>query len=166
MSTLLLALTLGALLPAEPRDVGALAGVMLRDQYGQGDSLEAHRGQVVLVTVVHAKRLRKLKSWETALRGRLKDVHYVRIADVPTDPPVTQEEVAKKIRERVPENVPILIDLERRWARALELDTDQPNLLIFDRKGRLVSSYRGSKDPSLEVSVSRDLERLLQAEVP
>jgi hypothetical protein len=166
VSTLLLALTLGALLSAEARDVGPLAGLTLRDQYGQGDSLEAHRGQVVLVTVVHAKRLRKLKSWETALRERLKDVHYVRIADVPTDPPVTQEEVAGKIRERVPENVPILIDLKRRWARALELDTEQPNLLIFDRKGRLVSSYRGSKDPSLEASVSRDLERLLQAEVP
>jgi hypothetical protein len=154
VSTLLLALTLSATLPAETPDVRPLAGLKLRDQYGRQDSLEAHRGQVVLVTVVHAKRLRKLKSWEKALRERLEDVHFVRIADVPTDPPVTHQEVAEKLRERVPEDVSILIDL----------DTSQPNLLIFDRSGRLVSSYRGGKNRFLEAYVSRDLEKLLEAE--
>jgi hypothetical protein len=120
----------------------------------------------VLVTVVHAKRLRKLKSWERALRERLDEVHYLRIADVPTDPPVTHEEVAEKLRKRVPEEVSILIDLERRWARALELDTSQPNLLIFDRSGRLVSSYRGGRNRFLEAYVTRELEKLLEADTP
>jgi hypothetical protein len=166
VSTLLLALTLSATLPADTPDVRPLAGLKLRDQYGRQDSLEAHRGQVVLVTVVHAKRLRKLKSWEKALRERLEEVHYLRIADVPTDPPVNYEDVAEKLRKRVPEEVSILIDLEGRWAEALDLDTSQPNLLIFDRSGRLVSSYRGGRDRFLEAYVSRDLEKLLEADPP
>jgi hypothetical protein len=98
VSALLLALMLGAILPSETRDIGPLADLRLLDQYGREDSLRAHRGQVVLVTVVHAKRLRKLQSWEKALRERLEGVHYMRVADVPADPPVTQEDVAEKLR--------------------------------------------------------------------
>lgn len=164
MLPLLLALALDAPRPVEARNVAPLAELKLRDQYGREDSLAAHRGQVVLVTVVHAKRLRKLKSWEAALRERLADVHYLRIADVPAEPPVTHEEVAQKLRERVPEEVPILIDLQRLWAHALSLDTEQPNLLIFDRGGQLVSTYRGSRTPALEADVRRDLEKLLEGE--
>ncbi|MGD8896062.1 MAG: hypothetical protein PVJ73_08515 [Acidobacteriota bacterium] len=166
MSTLLLALMLGGILPSETRDIGPLADLELHDQYGREDSLRTHRGQVVLVTVVHAKRLRKLQSWEKALRERLEGVHYMRVADVPADPPVTHDEVAEKLRQRVPEEVSILIDLERRWALSLDLDTGQPNLLIFDRRGRLVSSYRGGRDRFLEAYVSRDLDRLLEVEAP
>jgi hypothetical protein len=166
VTTLILALTLSAAPPPEARDIGPLAGLRLRDQFGREDSLAAHRDHVVLVSVVHAKRLRKLKSWEKALRRRLERVHYIRIADVPSDPPVTHEEVAEKLRERVPEEISVLIDLERRWATTLELETDQPNLLVFDRRGRLVSSYRGGKDRFLETYVTRDLERLLEAETP
>jgi len=88
---------------------------------GREDSLRAHRGQVVLVTVVHATGLRKLKSWETALRERLEGVHYIRIADVPADPPLTHDEVAEKLRQRVPEEVSILIDLEGEWRKAFGL---------------------------------------------
>lgn len=157
---------LSAAPPDDSPDIGPLAALGLRDQYGQTDSLEAHRGQVVLVTVVHARRLRKLKSWEKALRERLDEVHYLRIADVPTGPPVKYEDVAEKLRKRVPEEVSILIDLEGRWAEALELDTSQPNLLIFDRSGRLVSSYRGGRNRFLEAYVSRDLEKLLEADPP
>ena len=166
MSILLLVLTLGAVSPGAARDVGPLAELRLRDQRGQEDSLGSHRGRVVLVTVVHAKRLRKLKGWEAALRERLDGVDYIRIADVPADPPVTHDQVAEKLRERVPEDVSVLIDLERKWALSLELDTDQPNLLIFDREGRLVSSYRGGRNRFLEAYVSKDLEELLEADGP
>jgi hypothetical protein len=88
-------------------------------------------------------------------------VHYIRVADVPVEPPVTHEEMAEKLLKRVPEEVSILIDLERRWATALGLDTSQPNLLVFDRSGRLVSSHRGRRSRFLEAYVSRDLEKLL-----
>lgn len=161
MTSLLLVLVLGAALPAESKDVGALADLVLRDQRGGEDSLRAHEGRVVLVTVVNARRLRKLKGWEQALRERLEGVDYLRVADVPQDPPVTFDEVAEKLGERVPEDVAVLIDLEGEWARALDLDTDQPNLLVFDREGRLVSAYRGARNPYLEAYVSRDLETLL-----
>ena len=163
MITLLLALVLGAPGLPEARDVGPLADLRLVDQYGREDSLEAYRGQVVLVMVVHAKRLRKLRSWEAALRGCVKEVHYLRIADVPADPPVTREEVAKKLRERVPKEVSILADLDRRWAKTLGLDTGQPNLLVFDRGGRLVGAYRGDGSPALEARVCRDLQTLTEA---
>ena len=145
-----------------PRDVGSLASLVLRDQRGRPDSLRAHRGHVVLVTVVHVKRLRKVRGWEEAIHERLGDrVQYLRIADVPRKPAVSYEDVATKLRDRVPDEVSVLIDLEQRWATSLGLDTDQPNLLVFDRAGRLVSSYRGRPDELLVTYVARDLEELL-----
>lgn len=164
MISLLLALTLGATPPAEPRDVGALADLTLRDQRGGEDSLRSHQGRVVLVTVVNARRLRKLKSWEKALRERLDGVDYLRVADVPQDPPVAFDEVAEKLLKRVPDDVAVLIDMDGEWARSLELDTSQPNLLVFDREGRLVSAYRGTRNRYLEAYVAHDLEALLAEE--
>lgn len=166
MTFLILALTLNASLPAEARSVGPLADLVLRDQRGREDSLRNHQGQVVLVEVIDARRLRRLKSWEETLRERVDGFHAMRIADVPRDPPVTHDEVADKLRERVPEDVPVLIDLEGEWARSLELETSQPNILVFDREGRLVSSYRGRLNRFLEEYVVRDLEDLLEAEAP
>lgn len=135
--------------------------ITLRDQYGHEDTLEAHRGNVTVVMVVAARRLRNIKPWERELRERFDRLHYVRIADVPEDSPATEDEVAAKLRERVPDGVPVLIDLERRWAKALDLDTSRPNILVVDASGRAVALVRGRHDPELMAGISQTLSSLL-----
>jgi hypothetical protein len=149
------------MLTAAPGEVPPVAGVELRDQHGETDSLAAHRGEVVVAMVVTARRLRNLRPWERDLKDRLPEVSFLRIADVPEDPPVTYEKVARKLAKRVPEEISILIDLERRWSKALDLDTDRPNLLLIDRQGRLVEAFRGRHDPELADRVSAALEGLV-----
>ena len=119
-----------------------IADLRLVDHFGRDDGLTDHRGRVVVAMVVTARRLRNLKAWETNLRARYDGLDFLRIADVPPDPPVTHEQVAQKFARRVPEEVPILIDLAGHWARELELDTSRPNVLLFDREGRLAGSFR------------------------
>jgi hypothetical protein len=140
----------------------SVADLELTDQNGASDSLAAHRDHVVLVMVVTAKRLRNLKAWEKELREPYEGIHYLRIADVPEAPPVTHEQVARKLAARVPEGVPILIDLERRWSREMELDTGRPNLLLFDRHGRLSAAFRGRMEPALLDEVRAALDRLVE----
>jgi hypothetical protein len=139
-----------------------LSELKLLDQHGVEDSLAAHRGHVAVVMVVDARRLRNLKAWEKKLRERYDDLHYVRVADVAEDPPVPYEEVAEKLSRRVPAEVPVLIDVERRWSRALELDTRRPNLLIFDRRGALVASFRGLRSPEPLAEVYQALDSLVE----
>jgi hypothetical protein len=140
MSTLLTAFVLGtAVLGQTPE----LADLKLVDQFGNAGSLADHRDQVVVVMVVTARRLRNLKAWEKDLRERYDDIYFLRIADIPPDPPVTHEQVARKFTKRVPEEVSIFIDIEGQWARGLELDTGRPNLLLFDREGKLAAAFRG-----------------------
>jgi hypothetical protein len=151
------ALLLAALAPGQ---VPAVAELELTDQYGRADSLSAHREQVTVVFVVTARRLRNIKAWESGLRERFEDaVELVRIADVPdSDPPPTHDRVAAKLRKRVPPEVPILIDIERHFARGMELDTDRPNLLIFDARGRFAAGFHGRHDPELFEQVCDAIE--------
>lgn len=146
---------------ATPLD--AVSGLRLRDQYGVEDSLDAHRGRTVVVIVVDAKRLRTVKAWERELRERFDSLDYLRVAVVPADPPTTWERVADKLREQVPEGVPVLIDLDRRWATELELDTSRPNLLVVDAGGRLAASFAGRHDPALAAVVTDNLAALVTA---
>jgi hypothetical protein len=139
-----------------------LAGLRLADQYGELHSLGEHRGQVVVVMVVSAKRLRNIKPWERRLRERFDELHYLRIADVPADSKAARDAVASKLIERVPEGVSVLIDMDRQWADQLGLDTARPNLLIVDPEGSLVASFRGLHSPQLEAAVIHHLERLLE----
>ena len=139
-----------------------LAEVVLPDQHGNEDSLAAHRGNVVVAMVVTARRLRNLKGWERELRAKFEDVDLVRVADVPEDPPVTYRDVADKLADRVPEEVAILIDIDRRWSSALDLDTERPNLLLIDADGRLVATYRGRPEPELVEEVAGRIEELLR----
>ncbi len=131
-----------------------LAALELRDQYGTTDNLAAHRGEVVVAFVVTARRLRNIKPWEEALRERHAGLAFVRVADVPDERPASHDEVAAKLRKRVPEDVPVLIDLERAWATALDLDTQRPNVLVFDPRGRLAASVRGLLEPALVDEIS------------
>lgn len=142
-------------------EVPAAAALELPDQLGGSDSVAAHRDNVAVVMVVTARRLRNLKGWQKELQERFESVHFVLIADVPADPPVTFDQVADKLGQRIPEEVPVLIDLERRWATELGLDTERPNLLLFDRQGRLVASFSGRKESALVDRVSEALADLV-----
>ncbi|UCF69339.1 MAG: hypothetical protein JSV80_08715 [Acidobacteriota bacterium] len=152
----LLPLALGA-----GSSLGPLDELELRDQYGELGSLAAHRGQVVVVIIVTARRLRNIEAWERELRQRFDDLQVLRIADVPERSAADYGRIAHKLRDRVPEDVAVLIDADRRWASALDLDTDRPNLLIVDRDGRLASSYRGMFDDELAADVIAEIERLV-----
>ena len=138
-----------------------IAELELVDQTGASDSLAAHHDHVVVVMVVTARRLRNLKAWERALRERYDGVHFLRIADIPSEPTVTRKEVARKLAARVPEGVSILIDIERRWARELKLDTGRPNLLLFDRGGRMAGAFRGRMEPARLDEVQAAIEPLV-----
>lgn len=141
-------------------DVPSASRVEFRDQLGRIDSVERHQGGVVVAMVVTARRLRNLRGWQKELQERFEDIAFVLIADIPDDREVTYEDVVKKLGRRVPEEVSVLIDLERLWATELELDTSVPNVLVFDPAGNLIDRVRGRKDAELVDEVSRVVEAL------
>ncbi len=160
---LIVALILGVVLPTAPSSLDGLRAVEFVDQFGARDSLSAHLGSPTVVMVVTARRLRNLKPWERDLRERFENVDIVRIADVPDDSKATVDEVASKLRERVPEGVQVLIDMDRRWAKALDLDTGRPNLLLFDSDGVLLAAHHGRHDAELAAEVVADFSGHLDA---
>ena len=132
----------------------------LVDQFGREDGLGRYRGATVVALVVTAKRLRALKGWELELHKRCAGLSFLRVADVPAEPPVTWERVAGKLRERVPREVPIGIDLERSWAATYGLDTSEVNVLVFGPEGELAARFRGRRSKSLVEQVVAAVERL------
>jgi hypothetical protein len=153
---LLVGTTVGAMAPVEPPaapakgDVPSSLTVSLRDQHGRADSVSAHLGRPLAVLVVSARRLRRLKDWQKELDRRVDGVGFLRIADVPPEPGEPSprfEEVAARLRKRVPEDVPVLVDLERRFARELDLDTREVNVLLLDATGGSVARLRGRPTP-------------------
>jgi hypothetical protein len=149
------------LLSQNTLSLAGLEHVELRDQYGYPDTLAAHRGRVVVVMVVNAKRLRNLKPWSRELREHFDDLDTILIAEVPTDPPTTYERVVEKLGKRIPDEVSVLIDMESTWAQALDLDASRPNLLLVDRAGDLVATYHGSHEPDLATTVVKHIEDVL-----
>jgi hypothetical protein len=136
----------------------------LRDQLGRAGGLEQHRGTTVVALVVTAKRLRSLKGWQVELDKRLTSVAYLRVADIPKEPPVDYERVAAKLRERVPDEVPIGIDLARSWATSYDLDTGEVNLLVFDPRGELAARFRGRRSQALVAQVAAAVARVQRSE--
>lgn len=141
---LLLAVPVSA--PEPARDA---ASVVLVDQLGREDALERHRGHPVLAMVVEVGGLRKLRSWEQALRERLPDLDFFRVADVPQGRGITRERILDRLEGRVPEEISILIDMEGRWARDLDLDTSRPNLLLFDADLEVTQQFRGGPSDTM-----------------
>lgn len=152
---LLLATGLAAATP----DIAELA---LRDQYGHEDSVVAHNSAVVVVIVIDAKRLRKIKGWEKGLLARFPELEFMRVADIPTAPPVTEARVAEKLVQRVPQGVSVLIDMQRRWANTLSLDTSQPNLLVFNQQGKIAARYAGHPTEGFLERVSTRVAEVLE----
>lgn len=141
LSALLVLVLVGA-----PAAAAAPAGAVLRDQFGRPDSLSAHAGRPLVVLVVSARRLRRLKAWEVELDRRLDGVDFLRVADVAAEgrTPPTFDEVASTLRKHVPQSVRVLVDSERHWARALGLDTREVNALALDARTRVVAQVRGA----------------------
>ncbi|HSL16439.1 MAG TPA: redoxin domain-containing protein [Methylomirabilota bacterium] len=162
MLALLLAVMALAAPAAGGDSIDALSTIELPDQHGGTDSLAAHRGRVVLVLVVTAKRLRTIRPWEEDLRQRFDELEVVRVTDVPPDSKASLDQVAEKLRERVPDGVSVLLDLERRWATALGLDTGTPNLLVIGPDGALLDAFAGRHDPELAGRVAAALARFLE----
>lgn len=133
------------------------------DQFGGESRFEDHGGEPAVVIVVSAQRLRKIKKWEVALRERYEDLRIVRIADVPrADPPPAYEDVASRLRARVPEDLAVWIDLEGLWAAEFELDTSRPNLLVIDSEGNLTASVSGRYAPGPFEELARSIDRVLE----
>lgn len=126
----------------------------LPDQFGNDVSLDTDAGRVRVAIVVSARKLRRIKPWEKAMREEFPDLVVIRVADVPRSSPTDYDNVAEKLRKRLPEDVPVAIDLEGEWATALGLDTSVPNVLVFDADGKLAyqqsGMYKKSKYPSLQ----------------
>lgn len=125
--------------PAEATDTATL---MLRDQFGHSGGLADVDGLQVAI-VVSAKRLRRIKPWEEAIRRIDTDVPVIRVADVLQSPPAAYDAVAEKFRKRLPADLPVLIDLDGVWTQTFHLDTSVPNVLIFDGTGALVATHAG-----------------------
>jgi hypothetical protein len=148
-----------ALLLSVPISPAEAVAAPLKDQYGRLDRLAAHAGEPVVVMVVTAARLRSLKGWELELRQRTQQgLRVLRVMDVPETPRVGHDEVARRLRERVPREVAVLIDRERLWARAFRLDTREVNLLVFDGVGQLRQAFFGRRTPALVAEVARAAE--------
>ncbi len=131
------------------------------DQYGQPVAPDSDTHTVQVAIVVSAKRLRRIKPWEKALKKAFPDLRIIRVADIPRTSPTTYEKVAVKFRKRLPKGLSVGIDLEGEWAKRLNLDMNVPNLLLFDVNGRLAAVHSGMYKASRFEPVRADLESLI-----
>lgn len=131
--------------------------LILTDQFGERGGLAAGLDGLQVAIVVSAKRLRRLKPWEQAIRAIDTEVPIVRVADVPRTAPTEYESVAEKLRKRLPPDVNVLVDLDGVWASAYALDVNVPNVLIFNGAGRLVAVHSGMYRKSYAEALKADL---------
>ena len=136
----------------------------LRDQFGNTDSLAAHRGAVVVAVVVNVRRLATIQRWAEELHGRSPPLHFLTVADLPAAGPVDIDRVAATLQKRVPATVAVLIDVERSWARSYGLDTTAPNLLVFDREGELAGQIHGRFSTARAASIALIIDPLVVAQ--
>lgn len=135
----------------------------LRDQFGATGGLASTAEELQVAIVVSARRLRRIKPWEQAIRELDEDLPLVRVADVPQSAPAEFESVAAKLSKRLPEDVNVLIDLEGLWAAAFELDASVPNILLFDGRGNLLARHAGMFNEDLRSAFAADLNRYAQS---
>jgi hypothetical protein len=129
--------------PLSAEAASRIAQREFRDQYGNVDSLARWGGAPVVVVVVSVRRLAMIEKWERDLSERVPGIRFLNVADLPADVPVDLERTAQTIRKRVPPAVNVLMDPSREWATTFALDTELPNLLVFDAGSRLIARFRG-----------------------
>lgn len=135
------------------------AELALVDQFGETGGLATGADGLQVAIVVSAKRLRRLKPWEQAIREIDTDVPIVRVADVPRTAPTEYESVAATLRKRLPPDVNVLVDLQGVWAAAYALDVSVPNVLIFDGAGTLMAVHSGMFKKAYTEALQADLTR-------
>lgn len=160
---LLTVFLLGAALADQPPALAEVVALTLPDHLGGEDRVADYHGEPVVVMVVNAKRLRLIKNWERDLRDHFPDLAIVRIADLPADSDATVAQVQKKYDGRLPEDLVVLIDVDRRWSTALSLDTGRPCLLLLDADGALVASYRSRYKERLAEDLREAVAELIEA---
>jgi hypothetical protein len=136
-----------------------VSSLELRDQFGNTNSLLRQRGDAVVVVVVSVRRLSMIERWERDLSERVPGIRFLNIGDLPDDAPVDPGRTAAMLRKRVPEDVAVLMDIDRRWATHYALDTALPNLLVFDAEGQLIARFRGRWSAELAVQVATAIPR-------
>ncbi len=136
--------------------LGALSE--LKDQHGDPGGLSTEADGIQIAIVVSAKRLRRIKPWERAILEFDDTLELIRIADVPRSTPTEYQRVAEKLRKRLPDNVNVLIDLKGVWVSEFRLDSSTPNILVFDRAGRLLAQHAGMYKRALFDALQADLE--------
>lgn len=130
------------------RGGAAALAATLRDQHGRPGGFEPAVQPATVVLVVSAARLKRIRDWETSLRRRFEDLRFVRVADVPPSrPPARYEDVAERLRRHVPPEVSVLVDMDRVWATAFELDTREVTLLVFDGQRGFAGQLSGRPTP-------------------
>jgi hypothetical protein len=144
----------GAASPADAAALAPLVDVEWQDQLGGRDRLASHRGETVLLLVVEARRLPLAGKWAEALQARDPGLTLLTVADAPPDVPVDPARFAAMLRKRVPAGVRVWMDPGRAFARALGLDTAEPNLLLVGPDGTLAARMRGRATPALVDEVS------------
>lgn len=115
----------------------------LPDQFGNTGGLNDFSGKPVLAIVSSRRKLRWIGEWEKALRPEIPQLNSIRIADITDQPRPNTDKVAEILRQRAPDTVSILIDLQNHWATAYELDTSEPCLILFDSDHKVVTKFRG-----------------------
>ncbi len=136
----------------------------LIDQYGEAMKIDEVDSEVAIAIVVSAKRLRRLKKWEVALRDRFPELEILRVADIPQTTPVTHADVAEVLKKRLPPNFPVGLDLKGEWSAILELDSSVPNIVVFDAKGELRSIHHGMFNNKAFAQAAADIDLLIKAE--
>jgi hypothetical protein len=144
---------------AQSPNPNAIAGLELRDQFGNSDSLARQFGEPVVVVVVNVRRLAMIEPWERDLRERVPGMRFLNVADLPSEAPVDLERTAATLRKRVPAGVTVLMDPARHWATTFALDTTMPNLLVFDAGGQLSAQFRGRWTAELAAQVAAAFTR-------
>jgi hypothetical protein len=134
--------------------IGALAQAPLPGLRGGTDSLAAHAGQPVVLIVVDARRLGQVRHWAEDLMSRFPGLQLLTVADVNEQRPTTVDRVTAVLSRRVPPEAVVLIDIERRWARELDLDTAVPNLVLVDAEGEITARFRGRWNEQLASDVA------------
>lgn len=155
----LLLFALAGLAPAWAGDDGRLARLELRDQYGNVATLAGFSGAPVIAVVVSVKRLAMIEKWERDLSERVPGVRFMNVADLPADVPVDPDRTALTLQKRVPPGVNVLMDFSREWATTYALDTELPNLLVFDADGQLTARFRGRWSAELAAQVAAAVPR-------
>jgi hypothetical protein len=130
----------------------------LEDQNGKQDSLAAHFGRPVVLLAIDADHLRNLQGWESDIRALFDGLDFIRVVDIPQKPGTRPEGVARKLREKVPADVPVLIDMDGVWATVYGLDTQEMNVVLFDRDGRQVARVNGRREPALVERIAVEIE--------